>query len=210
MSVPRQKPPNDTCARCGIPIYRPGWRLRDNRARYCSKECGRPTLEQRFWKRVSVDSPDECWEWQGSRRGKGYGSAWDGERIQPTHRIAWTLTFGTIPDGLWVLHKCDNPPCCNPSHLFLGTNADNMADMAQKGRSTKGRKAKSIHPNSIHHGEKNGSAKLTVEDVINIRSARRSGVEVRAIAHHFDIAYHTVWCIVNKKTWNQIDGDDSF
>ena len=91
------------------------------------------TTEERLWLRA-VRRPNGCIEFTGSLNRKGYGRMWFNGKIAQTHRIAWEITFGPIPDGLQVLHHCDNPPCCNPSCLFLGTDADNTADMVAKGR----------------------------------------------------------------------------
>lgn len=92
-------------------------------------------LSERFWSKVSKGGSDECWMWAASCGTNGYGQfSMPGDRIVKSHRIAWILTHGEIEDGMCVLHKCDNPPCCNPSHLFLGTVADNNRDMRQKGR----------------------------------------------------------------------------
>lgn len=88
----------------------------------------------RFWSRVSVGRRDECWEWRGSRDGKQYGTFTVGSAPWGSHRLAWVLVHGSIPDGLHVLHRCDNPPCVNPHHLFLGTHLENMQDMVRKGR----------------------------------------------------------------------------
>jgi hypothetical protein len=106
-----------------------------NRRRACSYECSRKdrtiadeTRIALFWSRVKQSGPDECWEWQGPCYGKGYGHFRWGGRNQPTSRVAWTITNGD-PGELWVLHTCDNPACCNPDHLFLGTHDDNMKDM---------------------------------------------------------------------------------
>jgi len=90
---------------------------------------------ERFWKKVDKRSPDECWEWKGWRTGRnGYGQfIIQGHRFR-AHRVAWELSTGISPNGLLVCHHCDNKPCCNPSHLFLGTVSDNARDMVKKGK----------------------------------------------------------------------------
>ena len=90
------------------------------------------TAEDRF--RTKVQKTESCWLWQGWKLPKGYGGFWYARRDGYAHRFSWELHVGAIPDGLFVLHDCDTPPCVRPDHLFLGTQADNLADMDRKGR----------------------------------------------------------------------------
>jgi len=99
------------------------------------------TLSDRLWARVVRGAPDACWEWQGATDKDGYGRIGRGGRgapNNPAHRVAFEISRGPIPYGLLVCHHCDNPPCCNPAHLFLGTHQDNQADKVAKGRQARG------------------------------------------------------------------------
>ena len=146
-------------------------------------------LEQRFWSKVAVGEPDECWEWQAARMPRGYGVI--GGPVRYAHRAVWVLTHGEVPAGMHVLHRCDNPPCVNPAHLFLGTHAKNVADMDAKGR-RKGPK-----------GETHPAAKLTAEQV---RAIRRECAEVsqRVVAERYGVDPSTVSRIVHGKQWRSV------
>lgn len=89
-------------------------------------------LAERLWSRVELAGPDDCWEWTASRLNRGYGSFAPG---MVAHRVAYEITYGPIPPGLYVMHTCDNPPCSNPRHLRVGTPQENVDDMVAKGRS---------------------------------------------------------------------------
>lgn len=146
-------------------------------------------IADRFWPKVKVGLPDECWEWMGKKSKKGQG-IFRGNKDVGSARTAYRLAYGDIPDGLWVLHKCDNPPCCNPNHLFLGTQKDNMHDCSVKGR--------------ISRGEKRYNAKLNTKDVINIRTQYNDGFTMREISRTYRVANSTIFNIIHKKSWKHV------
>jgi HNH endonuclease len=154
---------------------------------------------ERFWKQVRKSSGNGCWLWTGCtdhRKPHPYGRMrWKGRQIK-AHRIAWILTYGEIPDGLWVLHKCDVPLCVRPDHLFLGTNLDNVRDSIAKGRW--------VIPKHHLVGEAHYNAKLTDDDVLLARQMFRDGVSQRQIARTLDIAFQQIWRIVHGKSWKHL------
>lgn len=126
------------------------------------------SMQERFWEKVDICGEDECWEWLAYRDRKGYGKFRTGQTYMPTaHRISWMLCRGDIPEGILVCHTCDNRGCMNPSHLFLGTNTDNLQDMVRKGRSTRGR--------VFHYGETHPMARLSDKEVDEILLLYSSG-----------------------------------
>ena len=102
-------------------------------------------IEQRFWPKVEKGSPAECWLWKGAVNNQGYGQILFNGKVCLASRVSWVMHIGPVPDGLFVLHHCDTPACINPGHLFLGTQTDNMADMAAKGRNGHSNKTTCIH-----------------------------------------------------------------
>jgi hypothetical protein len=144
--------------------------------------------ERRFWSKVRVG--DGCWEWTAPLADKGYGrfAASTGAMVY-AHRWTYAKVHGPIPSGMSVCHRCDNPRCVRPSHLFIGMHAENMADMGRKGRQRGPRGA-------THH-----SAKLNAHAIGDIKAAHASGETFTAIAARFGVSRHTVYCIVRGKTW---------
>lgn len=145
-----------------------------------------------FWAYVQVGAPDACWPWLRARYPRGYGFIRVRGKGIGTHRYAYELVNGPIPAGLYVLHSCDNPPCCNPSHLRAGTPADNNADMVNRGR------ARGL----VSHGETNPASKLTADQVRAIREEYAAGgVSQRALAQHYHVNQRVIWYIVRHKYW---------
>ena len=154
----------------------------------------------RFWSRVRICGPNDCWPWTAGRRRDGYGKfgLWDGivRTNLYAHRVAWTLAHGPIPPGLCVCHRCDAPLCQNPRHLFLGTPADNMRDRDRKGRSAT--------------GERHGRAKLTDAKVRAIRAAYAlGGVTQSTLAKRHHVGRWAICQVLTRKTWaHVIPGED--
>lgn len=124
------------------------------------------SLEERFWAKVSKAEGDGCWLWTASITESGYGKIRVAGRGLRVHRLAWTLANGAIPDGQHVLHNCDVRNCVRPSHLFLGTHADNMYDMKAKGRVPKGdQSAARKYPERLARGDRNGRVVVSDADV---------------------------------------------
>jgi hypothetical protein len=151
----------------------------------------RSNLERRFTPKVAQKSPDECWPWTARAvTSFGYGrmTAGRGTHLK-SHRIAYALAFGGIPDGLHVLHRCDNPKCCNPGHLFLGRHKDNVDDMRAKKRAA--------NPPS-KFGEKHHNTRFSEADALKIISDPRPA---RLVAPEYGVCEATIWRIRRGDTW---------
>jgi|SRR5262245_6530410 len=151
----------------------------------------RKDFEQRFW--AKVRKTEGCWLWTARGRvGKGYGKFSVARGFnQLAHRIAWILARGPIPEGLHVLHGCDNKLCVRPDHLFLGTNADNVADMVRKGRQS--------------CGSRKSNAVLTNEKVLEIRRLRAdTGLSYRKIGQRFGLCPQHAWQVATGRIWKHV------
>lgn len=160
-----------------------------SRLNYKPKPSDRGPLEERFWKKVIKQ--DGCWSWTGSKSTAGYGRIWLGSGAKApghAHRVSYELHNGPIPDGGVIMHTCDNPECCNPAHLVLGTHAANSADKVSKRRH--------------YHGEAHRTAKLTEADVLKIRSSPSvSGPELQKL---FGVSSSVISNIRTGKTWRHL------
>lgn len=155
---------------------------------------------KRFW--AKVEKTDSCWNWKASKTKNGYGVFGNkkAKKNWLAHRYSYQLVYGQIPSGMFICHKCDNPQCVNPKHLFLGTAKSNSEDMKNKGRSAIGDKnGLRKHPESILWGKDNSNGKLSYEDVVMIRKLK---LEYRAsqLAERFGVCRQYIYNI-----WNGFD-----
>lgn len=149
------------------------------------------TLAERLWRQVQRG--DGCWPFIGARSNKGYGYFKHDGVARFAHRVAYADANGPIPDGIDVLHRCDNPPCCRPDHLFLGTQADNVADMISKGRDRKA------------VGSRTGNARLTEAKVVDIRRRHRKRVvTAQMLADEHGVSVEAVEKVLQRQTWRHV------
>lgn len=169
------------------------------------------TPEVRFHEKVER-SPGGCWLWMGSKDSDGYGRFWFVNRTIHAQRGAWLLFKGEIPDGLYVLHECDTPACVNPNHLFLGTALDNAQDAKRKGRVVSGDRHRAIHASGLPRGDEHWTrrdpvarlknvAKLTPDDIREIRKRRVDGESLRKLGRAFGVSSPTILRAVNGTGW---------
>lgn len=162
-----------------------------------------PTREQRFWPNVDRGDKDACWPWLGCCNAQGYGKfAGSG-----AHRFAWRFANDReIPAGLCVRHTCDNPPCCNPAHLLLGTNLENIADRVRRNRSARGdRSGLRLHPERVARGEHNANSKLTATDVREIRRLYAAGgISQEQLGQRFGVGQSIVSAVIRRQWWRHV------
>lgn len=183
-----------------------------HRKLYCQIKTGklrvnqRSPIEHKFWLRVK--KTPGCWIWLGSWLRFGYGQ-FRSPHGTCAHRYSWALHYGPIPSGMLVLHKCDNPQCTNPEHLFLGTHQDNVDDKVSKGRHSYGEiHGMHLHPEARPVGERNGQSKLSESDVLEIRRlydecGGKRGI-LTALARKYNISIEQIRRIVLRLRWRLV------
>ena len=187
------------------------------------------TTPERFWRRVMIGAPDVCWPFLGARSNSSWhGSIYCDGKQRLAHRIAYQLATGTklvdVPrlrsDSICVLHICDNPPCCNPAHLRLGTQKENIREASAKSRLLTGdANGARRYPERLARGDANGSrkhpegrkrgseqknAKVTETDIPVIRSRREAGEPLSAIAKTYGVSLQTIWRITKGESWKHL------
>jgi len=141
-----------------------------------------PTFEDRFW--AKVEKTSGCWNWTGTKLAQGYGMISHNRKMRPAHRISWEMVNGKIPDGLDIMHMCDNPSCVNPDHLKPGTHQDNMLDMFRKGRR---------------------KTRFDAEMIRDIRRRCAEGETTISVARSYRVAGHTIVKIVRREAWAHVE-----
>jgi len=163
----------------------------------------RKTVTERFWEKVDKRGPSQCWNWMGCKKGKYGGFRFRGKMVR-THRVAFELCIGPIPPTQNCLHKCDNTMCVNPSHLLLGTQKQNVADMFARKRDNRPKGDRHYLRKAPRFGEANNVAKLTESEVIKIRARLAQKIPQREIAVEFRVHQGTICAINRRKAWSHI------
>lgn len=194
---------SSTCQHCGKPCLKSG--------KYCSQACfyshrrnpDQADVAKRFWEKVHKgDAADACWVWVASTTRRGYGTIRIGGRQLAAHRLSWELHNGPISDGLFVCHRCDNPMCVRPDHLWLGSHTENMQDMVAKGRRVDG---PSLNPEQRARGASHGCARLSNEDVVAMRALYDAGdASAKELAERFGLSLRHTFKIVRRQSWRHL------
>jgi hypothetical protein len=145
-------------------------------------------------------TPSDCWEWQLGRGRRGYGHVWVKGKTKKAHRLSYEAFVGEIPNGMLVCHHCDNPPCINPKHLFLGTPQDNIRDSIRKGRFP----GVIVNRKNLARGERMNTAKLTEIQIKRIRAEYLKGCLQSEISRKYGVNQQSISGIVTGKTWRHL------
>ena len=163
-----------------------------------------------FWRRVV--RADGCWEWSGARMPTGYGHLRYNGREWYAHRLAYALAIGAIPDGAFICHRCSHPPCCRPDHLYAGSARDNHADAVAASHATKppmffgSEHWAHVRPERIVKGERHGLAKVSADDVREMRRLYgQGGVSYRTLGGQYGMTAQAVCRIVKRRVWQHVD-----
>lgn len=176
-----------TCPVCGRTFSRAGLEGHRSRVAAC-----RASLADRFWEKV--DQSGDCWEWTGHLTRPGYGAFWVDGKDRGAHRVSWELALGPVPDGLWVLHRCDNRRCVRPDHLFLGDVLINTRDMDAKGRRIK----------ATGRGVAAANAKLNDDKVRDMRARHAAGETYSSIARLYGVTPSAAQKVIDRKRWAHV------
>ena len=149
-------------------------------------------IKERFWMKVTVTSPIECWLWTGCLDSYGYGLFGINKKLYKSNRVSYQLHFGALSTKMYVLHKCDTPACVNPNHLFLGTQKDNVKDMMIKNR---GNRAK---------GEAVNTCKLNKYQVLKIKKLFKSGISGYKLARLYKVSHPAIYAILRNRSWKHL------
>lgn len=207
------------CPACGRWFFIWNYQLQTGKPVYCSRPClwknvPKRDFAERFWQQVQRGEPAECWPWIGNRNKTGYGRIGYGStKVLLAHRTAYELTKGPIPPGLFVCHACDNPPCCNPDHLDVGTNRDNMRQAVDRQRTASGnrngahtrqdRHSSRLYP-GLRRGERNGISKLTERDVLWLRSLPAKP-NISEVSRQLGVSRATARRAMRGQTWAHVE-----
>lgn len=201
------------CVYCGKEVIRDRYRMPKERT-YCSRACAAKTKhpEDRFWNFVDKSSsPNGCWEWTGRTMGSGYGSfTTNSPKHVAAHRYSWELRNGPIPEGMCILHSCDNRRCVNPDHLRLGTPIDNIKDAVDRNRFPTGdnhwtRRTPGWKPKTGGQGSHRRTI-LSAEDVRNIRSLYAGNkISIRALGKKYGVSQRAIHDVIVRHTWSHIE-----
>lgn len=172
----------------------------------------RGSLEERIWRRVDKSAgPDGCWLWLGAKSGRGghgvIGRGGRGDGLVLVHRATYEMKYGPIPAGFNACHKCDNPPCCNPDHIFIGTHTDNMHDAELKGRMRNGRRPEDAPRGNSHWSRQDNARVAKGNDVLpklseqDVRDIRASRLPSRVLAEHYSTTPQTIRAARKGKTY---------